>query len=142
MDPVSAVGFAASILTFIDFSWNLITGSCEVYRSATGMTIENAHTSDVINDLRGVSEDLEGGILGNSKHEKALIRLASECSELADELMNLLKKLKRDEKKKSMWSSLQVKWASMRKADEVTAMIERLREFRSEIMLRLSLMLR
>ncbi|KAK3304949.1 uncharacterized protein B0T15DRAFT_256211 [Chaetomium strumarium] len=55
--------------------------------------------------------------------------------------MNFLKKLKRGEKKNSVWRSLQVKWMSMRKAGEVESMADRLSEYRSEIMLRLSLIL-
>jgi hypothetical protein len=60
MDPVTAVGFAASILNFIDFSWNLVQGSYEVYKSASGTTAENAHISTVLEDLREVTEELYG----------------------------------------------------------------------------------
>ncbi|KAK0716213.1 hypothetical protein B0H67DRAFT_645858 [Lasiosphaeris hirsuta] len=80
-------------------------------------------------------------LTGDSKHEKALRRLAAECSELSVELMSLLKKLKRHEKKNSVWGSLRVKWASIRKASDVESMVESLREYRSEIMLRLILMM-
>ncbi|KAK3360994.1 hypothetical protein B0T24DRAFT_643303 [Lasiosphaeria ovina] len=142
MDPFTAVSFAATILAFVDFSWGLAKGTYEVYQSATGQTVENVHINDVISDLRSVSEDLDGTPSGDSKHEKALRRLAAECSELSAELMALLKKLKRSEKKNSVWGSLRVKWASIRKAADVESILDRLREYRSEIMLRLSLMLK
>ncbi|KAL2830898.1 hypothetical protein BDW59DRAFT_140929 [Aspergillus cavernicola] len=40
MDPISAVGFAGTILQFIDFSTKLVEGTYEVYRSANGTTSE------------------------------------------------------------------------------------------------------
>ncbi|KAK4182261.1 hypothetical protein QBC35DRAFT_345141, partial [Podospora australis] len=142
MDPFSAVAFAGTILTFVDFSWTLIKGSYEVYQSVTGATVKNAHINDVISHLRSVSEDLDGTPTGDSKHEKALRKLAAECSELSTELMTLLTKLKRSEEKNMVWSSLRAKWASMRKSSDVASMLERLHDYRSEIMLRLNLMLR
>lgn len=54
--------------------------------------------------------------------------------------MNLLKKLKRGDKKNSLWSSFRLKILSMREAHEVEDMMERLSEYRSEIMLRLTLL--
>ena len=141
MDPLTAVAFAGTIITFVDFSWSLLTGTYDVYGSSTGMTQQNARINDIISDLRDVSADLEGGLPVNSKHEKALRDLAAECSELAEELAALLKRLKRDEKKNSLWSSLKVKWASLMKAGDVEDMMERLRDYRSQIMLRLSLIL-
>jgi hypothetical protein len=142
MDPFSAVGFAGTIITFVDFSWKLIKGTCEVYQSLSGQTVENACLNDVIADLRSVSEDLDGAPTGNSKHARALQKLAAMCLDLSRDLMKLLKELKRGERKNSVWRSLQVKWMSMRKAGEVESLAERLSEYRSEIMLRLSLMLR
>jgi hypothetical protein len=58
MVPITAVGFAASILNFIEFSSTLVRGTYELYHSASGMTAENAHISNVIADLYEVSEEL------------------------------------------------------------------------------------
>jgi hypothetical protein len=52
MDPVTAVGSAASILNFIDFSWNLVQGSYEIYKSVSGTTAENAHVSTTLRICR------------------------------------------------------------------------------------------
>lgn len=142
MDPLSAIAFAGTILAFVDFSWKVLTGTCDVYQSAKGMSEQNVQISDVIDELRSVAEDLDEAPSGNNKHEKALRRLGSECSELAGELMGLLKKLKRGDKKNSLWSSFRVTLRSMRKAHDVEDMMERLVEYRSEITLRLTGLLR
>ena len=141
MDPVTAVGFAASILTFVDFSWDLIKGTYEVYKSTTGTTSENASISAVINDLEEVTEGLIFDTEGKTKHEKALCKLAENCYDLSQDLSKILEKLRFTEKN-SKWQSLKVKWASMRKEKEVTSIEKRLDKYRSQILIRLNLIFR
>jgi len=141
MDPITAVGFAASILTFIDFSWGLITGACEVYKSTTGTTLENAHISTIIEDLERVTEGLISDVEGRSSHEKELCKLADNCQKLSKDLFKILKKLQVSEKN-SKWQSFKVKFASLRKGKEVASIEDRLEKYRSQILLRLNYMLR
>jgi hypothetical protein len=140
MDPVTAVGFASSILTFIDFSWSLVTGAYEVYKSTTGTTSENAHISTVIDDLQEITESLSSNVGGNAKHDKALCKLADNCHDLSQDLSKILQKLKVTEKN-SKWQSLKVKWASMRKEKELASIEKRLDGYRSQIFIRLNIML-
>jgi NACHT NTPase-like protein len=142
MDALTAVGFAANLIAFVDFAWDLVSGAAELYKSPTGRTIKNAHVENVISDLQDVTDDLDTGSLGDSKEAKRLRRLASSCNELAEELLALLKRLRLDGNKNRPWASLIVKWRNMRKANEVASMEERLREYRSEILLQLNIMLR
>jgi hypothetical protein len=141
MDPVTAIGFAASILTFVDFSWNLITGTYEVYKSSTGTTSETAHISTVIGDLQEVSEGLNSDVEGKTTHEKYLCKLAGQCNHLSKDLLKILGKLEVTEKD-SKWQSLKVKWAGMRKEKEVASIEKRLDRYRSQILIRLNLMLK
>lgn len=139
MDPVTAVGLAASILQFIDFSWSLVQGSYEIYRSEAGTTPENAHIRNVILDLRQVTEDMDSDIKGQTKHEKALRKLAQKCQDLSSKLAKILEELKM--KGDTRWESLRIKWKSMRKEKDVAIIEKRLIEYRAEIMLRLNLMI-
>jgi hypothetical protein len=141
MDPATAIGFAASILTFVDFSWNLITGTYEVYKSTTGTTSENAHVSTVIDDLQEVTEGLTSDVEGKNKHEKDLCKLAGHCYNLSKDLLKILEKLKVTEKN-SKWESLKVKWASLRKEKEVASIEKKLDRYRSQILIRLNIMLK
>lgn len=92
MDPITAVGFASSILTFIDFSYQIISGTFEVIKS--GSTADNAHVSVVINDLHNVTKEFTNRPPAHSKHEDALNALALECQDVSEELRKLLEKLK------------------------------------------------
>lgn len=139
MDPVTAIGFAASILTFLDFSTSLVRGSYDVYKSSTGTTRENAHVCNLLADLRAVVADLETDFEGQSKHEKALIKLGQQCQSLAHELAYMLQKL--TAKGDSSWESVKAKWRSMRKEKEVVYIEQRLNQYRSEIVLRVEMMI-
>jgi hypothetical protein len=88
--------------------------------------------------LKEVTLELDTDITGRGKHKKAL---ATKCEKLSRQLLAVLEKLRISDKH-SAWKSLRVKWASMRKSDEVQKIERRLREYRSEILVRLTLMLR
>lgn len=139
MDPVTAVGLAASILTFIDFSWSLVRGSYEVYHSDLGITTGNAHISNVIDDLLEVTEGMETDIKGQNRHEEALIKLAEQCKSLSRDLSKILQNLRM--KKDTKWESLKTTWKSMRKEKKVASIEKRLGEYRGEIVVRPNLML-
>jgi len=134
MDPVTAVGFAASILTFIDFSHKVITGTIEVFKS--GSTSENVYISEVIGDLKDATEELRKRPTGKSHHEKALHQLSIPCQELAQQLINLLKQLSTTPGQ-SKWVSVRVALRSMRKNGEVVELEKKLDKYRSQILLRL-----
>jgi len=140
MDPVSAVGLASSIITFVDFSWKLIAGSLEIYRSLDGSLQENARLEDVIDDLDSIAEDLEKTTSGRTKSERAIRRLAEECRSDAKVLLDILKQLKVP--KRSIWKSVYAKWRALRKREEVRDLKERLQEYRGEILINLTLLLR
>jgi hypothetical protein len=139
MDPITAVSFAASILTFIDVSHQVISGTWEVIKSGT--TAENAHVGNVINDLHDVTKRLSDRPPGCSQHEQALNMLASQCQELSGELVTLLEKLK-STAGISKWKSVKVALHSMWKKGDVAELERRLDKYRSHILLRLVLMLK
>jgi arginyl-tRNA synthetase len=141
MDPIIALGLASNILTFVDYATKIMTGTYEVYKSVTGTTEENAHIDTIIGDLRKVTDDLDSDLVGETKHERALKELASKCEKLSDELLRLLEKLIVSGNH-STWKSLKVKIKSMRKEKELAGMEKRLGEYRSQILLRLTLMLK
>lgn len=140
MDPITAVGFAAGILQFIEFSWGVITGTYEVYKSTTGTTHENAHISTVVNDLERATDSLISDVERKTKNERELFKLADKCHELSQDLSKILKKLQASEKN-SKWLSLKVKVASMRKEKDIASIEDRLDRYRSQILVRLNFML-
>jgi hypothetical protein len=76
MDPITAVGFAASILTFIDFSHQVVCSTYEIIKS--GSTIENAYVSAITTDLDEITKALNQRPSSYSKYEEALNTFAIE----------------------------------------------------------------
>ncbi|KAE9363293.1 hypothetical protein N431DRAFT_564836 [Stipitochalara longipes BDJ] len=138
MDPITAVGFAASILNFVDFSWTLIKGSYEIYD--LGTTYDNMRITSVLSDLDGITKSLQSNVRGNSPHVKDLKSLAAECITVSQELSAILKDLEMKEGNK-IWRSLEAKWKSMRKEKEIATIEQKLIEYRLQLLLRLNLML-
>jgi hypothetical protein len=154
MDPITAVGFAASILTFIDFGYEIVTGTLEIAKS--GSTSENIHVSVIIGDLHEVVKFLSpppnnppstalGNLPGKSSalsgHETALKGLAEKCQELSKELVTLLENLS-IAPGSSLWKSARVALRNMRKKGKVTDLEDKLDKYRSEMLIRIVLMLK
>lgn len=59
MDPLSAIGIAASIVQFLDFSQKLVSGTLELYRASDGATSYNSHLEYITNDLSQLCGTLE-----------------------------------------------------------------------------------
>ncbi|KAK3299763.1 uncharacterized protein B0H64DRAFT_379096 [Chaetomium fimeti] len=134
MDPISAVGFAASILTFIDFGHKIVTGTLEVLKS--GSLTRNTDITIVLNDFHAVVKALARRPSGKSAHEIALEDLAKRCQEVAGRLSDLLGTL-RTRPGGSSWEAMKLALRSMRKKGDVADLEERLTKYRSELMIHL-----
>ncbi|KAI0113832.1 hypothetical protein F4776DRAFT_332710 [Hypoxylon sp. NC0597] len=134
MDPVTAIGLASSILTFVGFSYSLISGTYEIAK--LGSTTGNDNVELVVKDLNKLTEELRKHELkGTSKHETALTKLALKCEALSGELLALLETLKA--KEGFQWNTVKVALRSMRKKREVADKMAMLTEYRSEVLARL-----
>lgn len=67
MDPLTAIGLAGNILTFIDFSYKVISGVNKVLSAPNGMTPENERLSVLVEDLNVVTLDLATDIPAGPK---------------------------------------------------------------------------
>ncbi|KAJ4264312.1 hypothetical protein NW762_005508 [Fusarium torreyae] len=141
MDPVSAIGLASSIITFIDFGTELITGAIEIYRAPDGSSAADARLQDILNDLGDLVEELEKTFHAATKAEKNIKSLAQECGEDTRELKDILRGLKMAGRR-TPWKSVKAKWMNMRAESRVEELKERLNEYRTDILLNLTLVLR
>lgn len=141
MDPITAIGLASSLITFVEFATKIVTGTYEVYTSSEGTTVTNAHIDTIISDLEEAATDLETELPGKSKHERALKELASKCNKVAGELLQLLNRI-RSYGSHSTWKSFKAAIISMRKQKEITVLEKRLNDYRVQILTRLTLMLK
>ncbi|KAJ6112177.1 hypothetical protein N7523_008238 [Penicillium sp. IBT 18751x] len=139
MDPLTAIGLAGNIISFIDFSFKLLSGMSKVLESSNGMTPENANLSTLVEDLNSVANDLISDVPARTENEKKLCILATDCHALSGEISQTLKKLKIGDKK-SKRQGMMVKIRSMRKEKDIEAIERRLHGYQSEILIRLHVM--
>lgn len=141
MDPVSAIGLASNVVDFISFSWGLVMGAREIYRSASGTLDENAVLEDIIADLDSIAGDLSKAGPGRTRAERAIKQLAEDSHDEATDLLKTLRKLK-IRGKKTAWKSVKAKFANLLAKDGVDELKGRLWEYRSQITTNLILVLR
>lgn len=139
MDPVTAIGLASAVISFIEFSWGLVRGAEEVYRSPSGVTADNASLTTIIADLKDAASGIRTDLQGRNKHEQALVALACDCEAVSKELLQILSSLKRHDESKRQ--AIKVTLRSIRKEKKILSIEKRLSEFRSEIVFRLNMIL-
>jgi hypothetical protein len=113
MDPLTAIGLTSNILSFIDFSAQLINGAQEIYDSTAGTTEDNKGREAIVREMKNFSSKLlppdDSQLSGD---EKALCRLAAECNILSSQILDLLGKIKPKDPKsrsQSFWAALKNK---------------------------------
>ena len=124
MDPLTAIGLASNILSFVDFSAKVVSSAIDIYVSPSGLTQENCSSEAIVAEMRHFASKLQppddARLTGE---EKALCRLAKECDDLAKQIIALIEKLRPKHQKSrsaSVLAGLKSKWydAERRKLEE------------------------
>lgn len=138
MEALAAIGLASSIITFIDFGYELISVARDIHGSATGHSKENTSIDFLNNRMEALAADLLAKTSTSTitEDEKRLSELSGECLRLSQDLKKLLEKLKvRDphSKRQLISSVLRDRW----KKDEKKGLEERLDSCRAQMHLQL-----
>ncbi|KAK3313992.1 hypothetical protein B0H66DRAFT_537239 [Apodospora peruviana] len=110
MDPVTAIGLASGILSFITFSTKLVSGAIRIYESADGQLEDNRRRDVILQEMKQFGARLlapdDSQLVGE---EKGLCVLATECQSISEALIALLDRIKPKDpnsKAQSLWSAL------------------------------------
>ena len=147
LEPLAAIGLAAGIAQFIDFSSKLVSRSNEISNSAGAGLIEHQHLETTTADLIQVQKKLQDlcqppavdGCL--TKDEQALYELSKACVKIGDELLANLNKLKVPGQC-SRWKSFRKALKSVWGKEEVDQLAWRLKTMQKEINTRILVQLR
>ncbi|KAH8885834.1 hypothetical protein GQ53DRAFT_876663 [Thozetella sp. PMI_491] len=140
MDPLSAIGLASAVISFVQFSADVVSGGKEVYNSISGQTEENIHIATVAAHLRGLSDELLTDIEGRTRHEKSLLHLARNCHALSLELLDVLESLAA-KAGNPKWQSFKAGLRGAWKKDKVASLERALAAYKAELSLCLPLVL-
>jgi len=147
LDPFSALGLASNIVQFVDFSSILISDSRELYRSVSGITIENGEVKEATEELQRLCDRLAGLRMTSSttnalsKEEECLRKLAISCRETSHALLSVLRDITAQEPRKK-WQTFRVALKSVLKKDQIQELEKKLDSHRSQLALQLMAMSR
>jgi hypothetical protein len=100
MDPFAALSVASNVVTFVEFTFNLVTESRKICKSAPGASENTILLQTIIRDVQQFNETLSA-----SRHaSQPLHNLVTGSTELAADLRNGLRALQA-ERRGSNWSS-------------------------------------
>lgn len=138
MDPLTALGLAASVSQFVSFASELISKSNEIYTSAKGCTGKVLTLQTVYAQLRDLSESLESSsqndprltaVEGTSefvKHVFAINDLSRSCKKDCDTLLEVVRKLQNGDGSKNLWQSFKLALKTAWKSNEIGDLEQRL----------------
>ena len=93
LDPLTAVGLAASLFQFVEFGSKVLAESYQAYRSTSGVSQETSHLIAVTDDVKKWTAEFDKQTTFSSnlsQDEKALVGLRVHCHEVACDLLELL----------------------------------------------------
>jgi len=142
MDPLTAIGLAGNIITFIDVSSKVLSKAKQVYDSASGATSENDELESLTKSLKDVAERARQKPVSatHSSHfnlsitsETVLDNLSQQCIKVADELLEVLESVKVKGEGRKLKSAVQAV-KSVWKQDDIDAIQRRLDRISKQLM--------
>jgi hypothetical protein len=138
MDPLSALGVAASVMQFVQFGSSLVSKSRQLYTQGALLDhVECGRATTRLQELAGklathVNELESLGIL--SSDSKALQAICARCLELSTDLLSRLSEIKVDEKQKARgWKSFRQALKSVCSKDKIDGIAGKLLACREEL---------
>ena len=137
LEAVSAVGLAANILQFLEFSFNLIADTREIYHSAKGVTTRNVELESIAESLSRLSlclmEPVTRTGVALSEAELEIIRHAICCKIVADELLTTVRSLQIRPGSHRKWQSFRQALDTVCKKDKISQLQKRLENARAQL---------
>jgi hypothetical protein len=146
MDPLSALGIASGVITFLDFAAKLVSTSTELYQSADGASLENLELEKVYEQMLDLSASLQlctsrVDALEPGEETDGLRELSVSCHDDCEELLECLRGLRIKEGGQRSWRSLAAAFRSILGRKKLDALERRVQRVRDAISLHLSSML-
>ena len=140
MDPIAAIGLAGNIVQFVDFPWKILSETRDLYESTTGASADNDVLESISKDLINLNDALTAPSSAGAIPNRLRI-LAGQCKGVAEELLEVLDKIKVKGSHRK-WKSFMQALRSVWKKEQIENLFKRMERLRNGMQLRLPLMLR
>ncbi|RSM15812.1 hypothetical protein CDV31_004754 [Fusarium ambrosium] len=137
MDPVSAIGLASAIVSFVEIGVNLLRGAKEIRDSANDSLEKNESREVIVEEMKQVAAKLKTPEPGKIPAEQQkLCHLADKCNDLSQRILELLNKIKpKNNKPLSVYRAAYHAW---RKEGEIEMLEKSLGDCRGQLALSLT----
>ncbi|KAK5119570.1 hypothetical protein LTR85_007398 [Meristemomyces frigidus] len=138
MDPLTAVGLAASVVQFVQFGVSILSKSKEIQRSASGSSAENADLEIVENDLSRWTSKLSSAIApaavltALNEDDQRVVQLCARCILISGQLRTALESV-RLKGRKTGWKTVRTALKSVWKKEAIEGLKDRLIIIRDEL---------
>ncbi|EPS38220.1 hypothetical protein H072_8069 [Dactylellina haptotyla CBS 200.50] len=142
VDPLAALGAAAAVLQFLDFTTKLISKGRELYKSADGVLTDHAEQVALYSRLSKLNKALGESINTSAAQkqlslaEQALLEVSSECMQFADDLAQAIDKLRVTGNRRK-WNSFRQALKSVWMKDEIDKRMVTLDRLRQQVIIHL-----
>jgi hypothetical protein len=139
IDPLAALGLAGNIVQFVDFSYNLFCESKALYNSGSGATADNVVIETIVKDLNILNDRLTVPSSPGAIPDP-IRSLAGQCKDVARDLLEVIESIQVKGPHKR-WKSFVQALRSVRKKEEIEALVRRMERLRGEMQFRLQIMI-
>ena len=137
-EAIAIISLLGNIVQFVDTGTKVLSSTYELYKK--GSLEENSELSSTTGCLQGALELLQNGPM--VKSDTRLSALVLGCSQLADELMAILDKLKPDKRKNVLLESTLKSLHSVKARGKIKDIERRLNKMKDDLCFRLNVILR
>ncbi|OIW28776.1 hypothetical protein CONLIGDRAFT_391098 [Coniochaeta ligniaria NRRL 30616] len=137
MEAITAVGFAANVLQFVNYAHGLVSDANQAYRSVSGNTARNLELKVVTESLHELSEKLlkaekDAGD-GSTPLSTRICGIATSIQVISRELLAVLDQLRVRDGSHRKWRTFRHALDSIWKRPKIYAMQSQLEELRSQL---------
>ncbi|KAJ0416987.1 hypothetical protein BJY00DRAFT_217081 [Aspergillus carlsbadensis] len=129
-DPITIIGLASSIITFVEFGLKVVSGAKSIRDSQHGSTAEIHQLDLIVADVRASNTQVKEQQLARrhlSEHELRILAMVAECEKLQEELLKIIETLKvRSDARSQTLESARVFARSFFKSSDLQALRGRL----------------
>ncbi|PMD37788.1 hypothetical protein L207DRAFT_514949 [Hyaloscypha variabilis F] len=142
MDPLTAIGLAGNIISFIDVTSKVLSKARQLYNAASGATPENDELESLTKNLRDLADRARRKSANTTRHDQFSLKITSEtvleslsqqCVKVADELLDVLESVKVKGEGRTLKSAVQAV-KSVWKQDDIDAIQRRLDRISKQLM--------
>jgi len=147
MEPLSALSIATAVVQFLDFAGKVVSGTWQIYRGQPPKGTEaNSDVRSITISLNKVTKNLQASKRkSSSKHwssqDAAISMLAESCTEVGEQLLTLLDRL-RSQSNHRAWASFRTALRTIWSEKEVDKLCQTLDSYRQQISMHILVSLR